>query len=89
LGARRCPGRDIRFNPISSGSGPKRGPKATHAGSVAEAVLAHVVGDKVEKAYRRGDLFDKRRELMEAWAEYCLPPKGEKVIQMKRKASPG
>jgi integrase len=39
---------------------------------VAEAALAHVVGDKVEAAYRRGDLFEKRRRLMEAWAVYCL-----------------
>jgi hypothetical protein len=33
--------------------------------------LAHAVSDKVEAAYRRGDLFDKRRRLMEAWAEFC------------------
>jgi len=38
---------------------------------VAEAALAHTIGDKVEAAYRRGDLFDKRRRLMEAWAEFC------------------
>jgi integrase len=38
---------------------------------VAEMALAHTVGDKVEAAYRRGDLFDKRRKLMEAWAAYC------------------
>jgi integrase len=38
---------------------------------VAEAALAHVVGDKTEAAYRRGDLFEKRRQLMEAWAAYC------------------
>ena len=38
---------------------------------VAEAALAHAVGDKVEAAYRRGDLLNKRRELMEAWAAYC------------------
>lgn len=38
---------------------------------VAEMALAHVVGDKVEAAYRRGDLFEKRRELGEAWAEFC------------------
>jgi len=42
-------------------------------GEVAEAALAHVVGDRVEAAYRRGDLFDKRRKLMEAWAEYIGP----------------
>ena len=33
--------------------------------------LAHAVGDKVEAAYRRGDLFEKRRQLAEAWARYC------------------
>jgi hypothetical protein len=38
---------------------------------VAEAALAHVVGDKVEAAYRRGDLIEKRRRLMNAWATYC------------------
>jgi len=38
---------------------------------VAEAALAHVVGDKVEPAYRRGDLFEKRRRLMDAWAVHC------------------
>jgi hypothetical protein len=43
-------------------------------GSVAEAALAHVVGDKVEAAYRRGDLFDKRKQLMNTWARYCTTP---------------
>jgi integrase len=38
---------------------------------VAEAALAHVVDDKVEAAYRRGDLFEKRRRLMDAWAAQC------------------
>jgi integrase len=38
---------------------------------VAEAALAHVVGDKVEAAYRRGDLFEKRRRLMDAWDACC------------------
>ena len=33
--------------------------------------LAHPVGDKVETAYRRDDLFEKRRQLEEAWAQYC------------------
>jgi hypothetical protein len=32
--------------------------------------LAHVVGDKVEAAYRRGDLFEKRRQMMDAWASF-------------------
>jgi hypothetical protein len=37
---------------------------------VAERALAHAVGDKVEAAYRRGHLFRKRRQLMDAWADY-------------------
>lgn len=32
---------------------------------------AHALGDKVEAAYRRGDLFQKRRQLMDAWARHC------------------
>ena len=38
---------------------------------VAEMALAHTIGNAVEAAYRRGDLFEKRRALMGAWAEYC------------------
>jgi integrase len=41
---------------------------------VAETALAHVLKDKVEAAYARGDLLDNRRELMDAWAGYALPP---------------
>ena len=43
-------------------------------GEVAEARLGHVVGDKVEAAYRRGDFFEKRRRLMEAWGEFATKP---------------
>ncbi|MGQ0445953.1 MAG: tyrosine-type recombinase/integrase [Beijerinckiaceae bacterium] len=38
---------------------------------VAEAALSHVVGDKAEQAYRRGDALEKRRALMDAWGEFC------------------
>jgi integrase len=38
---------------------------------IVEASLAHVIGDKVEQAYRRGDLFEKRRRLMQQWATFC------------------
>ncbi|MET4277880.1 MULTISPECIES: integrase arm-type DNA-binding domain-containing protein [unclassified Bradyrhizobium] len=38
---------------------------------LAEAALAHLVGDETERAYRRGDALKRRRELMEAWAAYC------------------
>jgi integrase len=42
---------------------------------VAEAALAHAVGDKSEQAYRRSDALEKRRKLMIAWANYCDPEK--------------
>lgn len=47
---------------------------------VAEMALAHTIGDKVEAAYRRGDLFDKRRELMEAWASFCAIAPAEAAV---------
>ena len=37
---------------------------------ITEKCLAHAVGGSVERAYSRGDLFDKRRELMDTWASY-------------------
>ena len=47
---------------------------------VCEMALAHTIGNKAEAAYRRGDLFDKRRKLMEAWASYCAKQTGDKVV---------
>lgn len=41
------------------------------ANEVAELALAHTIGNKVEAAYRRGDMFEKRRALMDAWAKAC------------------
>ncbi len=37
---------------------------------LAEMALAHAIGGKVEAAYRRGDMFDRRAEMMQAWAQY-------------------
>ena len=54
---------------------------------VVEMALAHAVGDKVEAAYRRGDLFDKRRRLMGEWATFCNTSAAsgrDKVIPMRR-----
>lgn len=42
---------------------------------VVEQALAHAIANSVEKAYRRGDLFEKRRQLMESWSEYCSTPR--------------
>jgi integrase len=54
---------------------------------VAEMALAHTVADKVEAAYRRGDLFEKRRKLMQAWSDFLAKPvatEGGKVVSIKR-----
>lgn len=49
------------------------GNETDFAREIAEAALSHVIGDKAEQAYRRGDALEKRRALMEAWAKYCEP----------------
>ena len=51
---------------------------------VAEAALAHVVGDETERAYRRGDALEKRRALMEAWAIFCEPNTSNIVVPLAR-----
>ncbi|MGH6673876.1 MAG: tyrosine-type recombinase/integrase [Xanthobacteraceae bacterium] len=53
---------------------------------VCEAALAHLIENKAEAAYRRGDLFDKRRKLMEAWATFCAARKAGKVVAFRRTA---
>jgi integrase len=51
---------------------------------VIEQALAHTVGNAVERAYRRGDLFEKRRRLMTDWAKYCYsPPAQGKVVPIR------
>lgn len=52
-----------------------------------EVALAHAVGGAVEQSYARGDLFEKRRRLMEDWAQFCaLPLVSGEVIPINRKA---
>lgn len=57
-----------------------------YPGEVCEMALAHAIGDKVEAAYRRGDLFEKRRLLMLDWARYCEEPKGDVVTLARKRA---
>jgi integrase len=47
------------------------GEQTTFSRELAEAALAHLVGDEVERAYRRGDALEKRRVLMDAWGSFC------------------
>jgi integrase len=60
------------------------GEETTFQRETAEAALAHLVGDAVERAYRRGDALEKRRDLMNAWASYCIPTEA-KVIDIGSK----
>ncbi|MBN9488272.1 MAG: tyrosine-type recombinase/integrase [Alphaproteobacteria bacterium] len=52
---------------------------------VREMALAHAISAEAEAAYRRGDLFEKRKRLMSAWADYCAAPpaRGAKVVAMR------
>jgi len=56
---------------------------------VAEAALAHVIGDSAEQAYRRSDALEKRRELMQSWAHYCQPKVASNVIPIAGAARDG
>lgn len=58
---------------------------STFPGELAEMALGHVVSGKVEAAYRRGDLFEKRRKLMDAWAAYSSrPSKSGNVVPLSK-----
>jgi integrase len=50
---------------------------------VVEQALAHTIGNAVEAAYRRGDLFEKRRYLMNDWAQFCGPPAADSAVLRK------
>jgi integrase len=50
------------------------GDRTAYPRDVIEMALAHAIKDKSEAAYRRGDALDKRRKLMDAWAQYCSAP---------------
>lgn len=64
--------------------------QTAYPGEVAEMALAHVVGDKVEAAYRRGDMFEKRRRLAEDWARYCAGRMGAgTVVALRGKTQTG
>jgi integrase len=64
--------------------------RTTFAREVAEMALAHAIPNAVEAAYRRGDLFDKRRKLMDAWAAHCAKVETDagKVVELARARTP-
>ncbi len=61
------------------------GERTAFAREVAEAALSHLVGDAVERAYRRGDALEKRRDLMDAWASFLDPRETSRVVNLSRR----
>jgi integrase len=59
--------------------------RTSYPSEVREMALAHAIGNDTEAAYRRGDLFEKRRNLMGDWAEfaYASPARGQNVVLMR------
>ena len=95
--------RTIRYDALGGGSpdeGGRRTPRLTltfrdwasertnYPRDVAEMALAHAIGDKVEAAYRRGDLFENRRRLMADWATFSgrTQPRGG-VVSIRSRAA--
>ena len=58
----------------------------SHPAEIAEAALAHAVGDKTVAAYQRGDLLERRRKLMSDWGGYCSDPPAGVVMPLRRGA---
>jgi integrase len=61
------------------------GERTSFPREIAEAALGHLVGDAVERAYRRGDALDKRRKLMDAWASFCSSSGGANVVAFAKR----
>jgi integrase len=63
--------------------------RTAYPSEVREMALAHAIGNDTEAAYRRGDLFDKRRNLMNEWASFLMtaPAKGNNVVNMLLKVN--
>jgi integrase len=61
--------------------------RTNFAREVCEMALAHSIKDRTEAAYRRGDLFDKRRQLMNAWSNYATS-KPAQIVQLRSQATP-
>jgi integrase len=78
-------GRDVTTHGFRSGFRDWAGDKTEFPREVAEAALAHAVGDATERAYRRGHALEKRRALMETWGAYVTGAEpGSNIVPLKR-----
>ncbi|WAJ28020.1 tyrosine-type recombinase/integrase [Antarcticirhabdus aurantiaca] len=75
-------GEDVTVHGFRSAFRDWCGEETSFPREVAEQALAHAVGDAVERAYRRGDALEKRRQLMEAWASYLSGEQTGKVVRL-------
>lgn len=81
MGLRRMKRTDLTMHGFRSTFRDWAGECTPHPRDVCEQALAHSLGNAVEAAYRRGDLFEKRRALMEDWSHYVTTAPTDKVIQ--------
>lgn len=81
MGLRRMERDDLTMHGFRSTFRDWAGECTPHPRDVCEQALAHSLGNAVEAAYRRGDLFEKRRALMADWAVYCTSKPAKNVIQ--------
>lgn len=77
-------GRDLTVHGFRSTFRDWASERTSYSRDVCEMALAHVVGDQTEAAYRRGDLFEKRRRLMAEWAKFCETTKRGDVVPLRR-----
>jgi integrase len=91
---RRLGRRDITVHGFRSTFRDWAGETTSFPNHVVEMALAHEIGNAVEAAYRRGDLFNKRARLMDQWADYCSRPSGaanviEVALERAKRAESG
>jgi integrase len=79
-------GKDVTLHGFRSSLRDWTGDCTSFPREIAEAALAHKVGDSVEAAYRRSTAIEKRRQLMEAWAGFCAGQGAAEVLPLTRKA---
>jgi integrase len=85
--AKEAAGFDITTHGLRSTFRDWAAEQTNYPNHVVEQALAHAIPNAVEAAYRRGDLFEKRRRLMDAWAEYCRKQNGAGAVVPLRGAS--
>jgi integrase len=72
-------GQDVTVHGFRSAFRDWAAERTNYAHEVCEMALAHTIGNKAEAAYRRGNLFEKRRRLMDDWAKFCCEKPGQEA----------